>query len=100
MITLVRSVKTRALGSDALWAKEAADYVGSLDSSISLQVVRERFGERAKIYWVVSGFEDLAALDAWQKKLLSDEGYIEQSKNVSEFIVEGSLYDKVLETVE
>ncbi len=48
----------------------------------------------------MSGYEDLAALDSVQKKLGSDEGYMERIKNTPQVFVEGSFHDLVLETVD
>ena len=78
MITLVRSASTKVVGDADAWATEIAEYVNSLDLPISVQVMREYFGNRSKVYWIISGYEDLAALDSVQKKLGSDEGYMER----------------------
>ena len=100
MITLVRSANTKVVGDADTWAKEIVEYVNSLDLPVSVQFMRERFGDRTKIYWIISGYEDHAALDSLQKKLASDEGYMERVKKTPPVFVEGSLHDLVLETVE
>lgn len=48
-----------------------------------------------RIFWQ-SEFEDLPALDAWQKKLASDPGYRELSFHAKNLFDQDSLKDEVL----
>jgi hypothetical protein len=57
-----------------------------------------RFGALDTIH-SIADFEDLAALDRWQKRLWSSEGYRELViKSPDGLFIEGSVIDTVLES--
>ena len=80
------------------WTKEAAQYLNTLCPETQVQVFTMRFGALDTIH-SIADFEDLAALDRWQKRLWSSEGYRELViKSPNDLFIEGSVIDTVLES--
>jgi hypothetical protein len=50
------------------------------------------------LYWVAD-FENLAALEKWQKKVGADAGYRELVKKSFEIVLDGTVEDAVLQSV-
>ena len=98
MIRFQRSVQLRK-GAHALgWAKELTIYINTAIGKPTLEIFRCRFGNMSTVYWVAD-FEGLNALEAWQKKLKADVGYRELTSRAGEFVIDGTVDDRVLESV-
>lgn len=95
MIKWTRSIKARdGKFHEALdWAKEIAEHVNSLGPAHPVQVYVPKFGDLNSIIWAWD-FEDLAAMEAFQKKYEADEGFQERLKQSSELFT-ASTYDQV-----
>ena len=79
------------------WAKEIAEYLNAKYST-SFQVYTEYFGDVNTIYWQ-SDFKDLATFESLSSQLLSDQGYWANVIKGMEWIIEGSLQDKLVHSV-
>jgi hypothetical protein len=97
MIVFVRSARTvrGKRGEAKKWAIELTDYINALCPEIQCKVLIPRFGELNRIFWHTD-FEDLTALDTWQKKLALDEGYRKLSVQAQDLFSQDSIEDMVL----
>lgn len=97
MIVYVRSVRTirGKRGVAKKWAIELTDYINAQCPEIQCRVFVPRFGEMSWIYWQTE-FEDLLALDAWQKKMALDPGYREYGIQAQDLFSQESIKDMVL----
>lgn len=78
--------------------KEAAAYFNVHYPEAHVQVFTARFGDLSAIY-SMADFQDLAALDHWQLRMWSDEGYRELLRKAPpDLFIEGSIVDSVLES--
>lgn len=80
------------------WAQEVTDYANSNHPEGKLQVLSERFGNLGRISWQAD-FDDLAALDRYQKSFDTDEGYWALLSKSTELFIENSVNDTVYETL-
>jgi hypothetical protein len=100
LIRFQRSAQSAlAKGAEARqWSKEITDYINSRFPESRLQVFSERFGEINTIVWQVD-LADLASLDKYQANLNSDQGYWTILNKSTDLFMEGSILDRVLETL-
>ena len=98
MIVFVRSLKANSRKSlkAVQWAEEATAYINdNLNPPNPLRFLTPRFGNRSKFVWTEE-FEDLGALDSFQQKIMSDEGYRQRSaKAVEDELFMGDPHDQV-----
>jgi hypothetical protein len=80
------------------WAQEVTDYANKNHPEGKLQVFSERFGNIGRVSWQAD-FEDLAALDRYQKSFDTDQGYWALLNKGTELFVEDSVRDNVYETL-
>lgn len=80
------------------WAQEVVDYANSNHPEGKLHVFSERFGNLGRISWQAD-FDDLAALDRYQKSFDTDAGYWAMIDKSAELFIENSVNDTVLETL-
>ena len=97
MIVFVRSAQTvhGKRGEAKKWAMELTDYINAQSPEINCKVLIPRFGEMNRIHWQAD-FPDLAALDAWQRKMVLDEGYHKLRVSAQDLLSPGSIEDNVL----
>ena len=97
MIVFVRTARTvlGKRGAAKKWAIELTDYINAQCPEINCRVLIPRFGEMNRIYWLTD-FEDLGALDAWQKKMDQDEGYHQLRVHAQDLLSQDSIEDTVL----
>ena len=97
MIVFVRTARTvhGKRGEAKKWAIEIADYINAVCPEIKCKVFIPRFGQMNQIYWHTD-FEDLTALDVWQKKMASDEGYAKLRIHAQDLLSQDSIEDVVL----
>ena len=97
MIVFIRSARTvhGKRGEAKKWAIGLTDYINAQCPEVNCKVLIPRFGEMNRIYWHVD-FPDLGALDAWQKKMVQDEGYHKLRLQSQELLLHGSIEDAVL----
>ncbi len=98
MIRFERSVQLKRGKHAMRWAKELTDYVNSAHGDPLLEFFRSRFGNVSTVYWIAD-LKDLNALQAWQQKVGTDPGYRELVNRSFDFIIDGSIEDRVLESV-
>ena len=102
MIRLQRSLKVRGgkLESATQWVKEITSYLNEKISGADVQVFIERFGNVGTFHWTVD-FETLKALDEWQMKVGTDQGYADLATKAFNqgLFVDGSIYDLILQTL-
>lgn len=100
MILFLRSARTvrGKRGEGIRWATEMTDYINSQFPEVQTLLLVPRFGEMDRIFWK-SEFEDLSALDAWQKKLAMDEGYLKIRKSARDLFTQDSIEDIVLTSI-
>jgi hypothetical protein len=80
------------------WAKELALYMDTVHGKPPLQLFSSRFGNVSTLYWFAD-FDNLATLEAWQRKVGADAGYRELVKKSFDIVIDGSVKDTVLESV-
>ena len=100
MIRFERSCRI-ARGKDLVtieWAKEITAYLNGKYPDTNLQVFSHRFGVIDTLAWQAD-FDSLASLDSYQRALNGDEGFWERLGKSTEFFIEGSFFDTVLETL-
>lgn len=97
MIVFVRTARTvrGKRGEAKKWAIELTDYINAQCPEIHCRVFVPRFGEMNRIFWHTD-FEDLAALDAWQQKMVLDKGYRKFSHQAQDLFSQDSIEDMVL----
>jgi hypothetical protein len=97
MIVFVRTARTvrGKRGEAKKWAIEITDYINTQYPGVQCKVFIPRFGEMNRIIWHTD-FEDLVALDTWQKELVLDEGYRKLSIHAQELFSQDSVEDMVL----
>ena len=97
MVVFVRSARTvhGKRGEAKRWAIELTDYINAQWPEINCKVLIPRFGEMNRLYWQVE-FSDLGALDAWQKKMVQDDGYHKLRVSAQDLLMPGSIEDAVL----
>lgn len=97
MIVFVRTARTKRgkRGEAKKWAIEITDYINAQYPEVQCKVFIPRFGEMNRIFWHTD-FEDLVALDTWQKKLVLDEGYHKLSIQAQDLFSQDSIEDMVL----
>jgi len=99
MIRLQRTMKVRR-GKHALtWARELFDYMTTTHGKPTIHLFISRFGNVSTLCWTID-FKDLAALDTWQHRLGTDAGYIQLAKNSLDLVIEGSVEDTILESIQ
>ena len=77
------------------WAKQVADYINSKYPDAKLEVFTQRFGGVSTIHWFAD-FQDLAALDSWQSKIVSDPDYWKTIANAFDILIEDTIVDTVM----
>ncbi len=100
MVRFERSARV-ARGKDLearRWAQEVTDYANNNHPEGKLQVWSERFGNLGRISWQAD-FEDLTALDRYQKSFDTDQGYGALVSKASELFIESSVHDTIYETL-
>jgi hypothetical protein len=100
MVRFERSARV-ARGKDQVarqWAQEVTDYANSNHPEGKLQVFSERFGNLGRISWQAD-FDDLAALDRYQKSFDTDKSYWALINKSTELFMENSVNDTVYETL-
>ena len=97
MIRFQRSMRVRGGKHARRWAKELADYLETVHGEPPVRLFRSRYGNISTIHWVAD-FEDLAALEAWQRKVGADAAYRELINQSFDLVVDGSVEDTVLES--
>jgi hypothetical protein len=97
MVRFQRTMKVRRGKQSTKWAKELLDYTNAAHEK-HFQLFRSRFGNLSTIYWMAD-FEDLAALEAWQKKVGADPGYRALIKEAFDIIIAGTVEDTILESL-
>jgi hypothetical protein len=97
MVVFIRSARTvrGKRGEAKKWAIEMTDYINVQSPEIECKLLVPRFGEMNRIFWHTD-FEDLTALDNWQKKIALDEGYRELSVKAQDLFSQDSIEDMVL----
>jgi len=80
------------------WAKELTDYLNTARGKPRVQLLKSRFGNVSRVYWLAD-FKDLAALEAWQGKVGSDAGYRELVNKSLDIVIDGTIEDTILESV-
>jgi hypothetical protein len=100
MIRFQRSSRTaRGKGLEARqWAKEVTEYINGKHPESNLQVFAERFGDISALVWQAD-FDDLSALDKYQQSFDPDEGYWALINKATDFFIEGSVVDTVIESL-
>jgi len=100
MIRFQRSIRVaRGRNFEAeKWAKEVSDYVNSKQPNYKVQPFTSRFGELGVLSWYVD-FDDLAALDKFQKDLGTDQGYWDLVNKAIDLFVEGTTNDSVFDAL-
>lgn len=100
MVRFQRSIRTaRGKPLEAIqWAKEVTEYINGKQPNFKVQVFTSRFGDSGMLAWQID-FDDLAALDKYQKFFNSDEGYWALVTKSYDLFIEGSLHDSVFETL-
>jgi hypothetical protein len=100
MIRWTRSVRISS-GKDLpramQWAKEIAEFVNK-KHKIQVSVYVDSFGELGRIRWFCD-YEDLAALEKVGNRLNTDQEYWQRVSQASEFIMQGSAYDTVMQAI-
>jgi hypothetical protein len=98
MIRLQRTMKVKRGKHATEWAQELTEYVNAVIGKPLVGLFRPRFGNPSILYWTVD-FEDVAALEAWRKKVGSDTGYRELMNKSFDIIIDGTVEDTVLESL-
>ncbi len=80
------------------WAQKVTDYANKNHPEGKLQVFSERFGNIGKVLWQAD-FDDLAALNQYQKSFDTDQGYWDLLNKSTELFIEDSVRDTVYETL-
>jgi hypothetical protein len=99
MIRFQRSAQTRKLTPEVVpWAKQVAEYINSKYPEGKLEVFTQRFGLVNTVYWIAD-FNDLAALDSWQSKIIADADYWKTIANAFDVLIEATIVDTVMASV-
>ena len=100
MVRFERSARVaRGMDQEARrWAQEVTEYANSNHPEGKLQVWSERFGNLGRISWQAD-FDDLTALDRYQKSFDTDQGYWALLGKASELFIENSINDTIYETL-
>lgn len=98
MVRFQRTTKVRRGKESTKWAKELADYTNAVHGQPVLQLFRARFGNVDTLYWIAD-FDDLAALEDWQKKIGADPGYRALIKKASDIVIDGTVEDTILQSL-
>ena len=91
MVTLVLSGKPKEGKSHEAvqWAKDEAKRVQKIDKT-PITVMTRRFSDDPRVYWVIN-FENLGALEAWEKKVSANKAHNESvSKAFTSIIEDGT----------
>ena len=80
------------------WAQEVTDYANKNHPEGKLHVFSERFSNIGRVLWQAD-FEDLTALDRYQKSFDTDQGYWALVNKSNELLIEDSVVDTVYETL-
>jgi hypothetical protein len=97
MIRFERTMRVRVGKHATNWAKEIANYLDTVHGNPQIRLFRSRFGNISTLHWIAD-FDDLAALEAWQRKVGADAGYRELIKKSFDIVIDGSVEDTVLES--
>lgn len=100
MVRFERSARV-ARGKDQAarqWAQEVTDYANSNHPDGKLHIFSGRFGNLGLLSWQAD-FDNLAALDRYQKSFDTDAGYWALIDRGTEFFIENSLNDTIYETL-
>jgi hypothetical protein len=98
MIRLQRSAKIRKMFPEtAAWAKGIADFINTKCPDTKVEVFVACYGDISTIYWYAD-FDNMLALNNWQRKLMSDAAYWEKISDAYDFLVVGSIVDTVMVT--
>jgi hypothetical protein len=95
MIRFQRSAQLKRGKHGVKWAMEITDYINTHYPKIPLQFFRTHYGDVYTIYWMAD-FEDIVALDEWQKQVGADKGYRELRRQSFDILVDGSFTDTVM----
>jgi hypothetical protein len=98
MIRFQRSMQLKRGRHAMRWAKELTDYMNTAHGRPSLELFRSRFGNVSTVYWTAD-FKDLAALQAWQQRVGADPGYRELVIKSIDLVIDGTVKDRILESV-
>jgi hypothetical protein len=90
-------MKVRRGKQSTKWAKELLDYTNAAHEK-TFQLFRSRFGNLSTIYWIAD-FEDLATLEAWQRKVGLDPSYRALIKKAFDTVIPGTVEDTILESL-
>jgi hypothetical protein len=80
------------------WSKEITEFINKKQPQSKLEVFTGRFGGYGTIYWAAD-FEDMAALDRWQKANLADQEYWALLTKAEGLFVPGQGLDIVMASV-
>ena len=95
MIRFQRSAQLKRGKHGLKWAEEITEYINTHHTKTPLQLFRTHFGDVYTIYWMAD-FEDIVALDEWQKLVGADQGYRELRRKSFDILIEGSVADTVM----
>lgn len=99
MIAFVRvaGVKPGKTGAAMAFGKEVAKYIKTAHH-IDLELLRPVGGNPQRVAWSTR-YADMAALGAFQDKLLADAKYWELVNGAAECFIAGSMHDSIWQTV-
>lgn len=99
MIAFVRvaGVKPGKVGAAMAFAREIAKYIKT-NHQIDLEVLRPVGGNPQRVAWSTR-YADMAALGAFQDKLMADAKYWELVNGAADCFIAGSMYDSIWQTV-
>ena len=97
MIRFQRSMRVRGGRHAKRWAKDLADSLGAVHGEPPVRLFRSRYGNVSTLHWIAD-FEDLAALEAWQRKVGADAAYRDLIGQSFDIVIDGSVEDTVLES--
>ena len=78
-----------------VWAKEITDFINQKYPQGNLQVFTGRFAPYGTVYWAAD-FEDIAALDRWQRAIQADQEYWALLSKAEGLFLEGRGLDVVM----
>lgn len=97
MIRFQRTMRVKGGRHATKWAKEIANYLDTVHGKPPVRLYRSRYGNISTLYWIAD-FDDLTALETWQRKVGADAAYRELINDSFDIVVDGSVEDTVLES--
>jgi len=79
------------------WAKEITEFANK-KYKIQMSVYMDIFGESGTLRWFVD-YADLAAMEKFRNQVLTDQEYWQKAAQASDFFIQGSVFDTVMQAI-